>query len=628
MADPYAGGGTGAATLANVKGDTSDAVSNSTLADTEKTLSTWLVLKRLLTMVGRNLPLLVFSFVMVALGVVAQLYIPILIGEAIDSIVGKNVVDFVALQKTCMRMVLVIVIAALAQWIGNYGISRLSNEAVRDLRISAYHKLSHLPLSFIDAQAHGDLLARIASDAEQVGEGLLQGITQLLSGSVTIAATLVFMFSLSTPVAFAVMLITPLSVVVSTLIARASRSSFARNQTLSGDIAAYVEEYIGNQRLVSMLGYSSQAIDGFMTKNAELREVGEHAQFVSSLSNPSTRLVNNLTYAVVAVLGCLCVILGTPAKLTIGQVQSFLSYANQYMKPFNEVSSVAGQVQTAFAAARRLLVLIDAEEELQDPPDAITPHLVDLRGELEFDHVSFSYVEGVPLLEDINFHANPGQRIALVGPTGCGKTTLINLLLRFYGVQTGQISVDGVDIRRMTRAGLRACFGMVLQESWLFEGTVAENIAYGRLDATAAQIESAAKRAHVDAFIRQLPQGYDTVIGEGGDSLSQGQRQLLCIARVMLADPPILLLDEATSSIDTRTELQVQAAFDEMMLGRTSLVVAHRLSTIREADCILVMNEGHIIERGTHEELLALGGFYADLYRSQFEGWNNGKNRE
>lgn len=613
MANPYAGLGSTAATMSTVRGDLgdgpgADAGGGAGLAAAD-------VLRRLLAYAGRHPAALLASFLSSALSVILQLYVPILIGRAIDCLGASGGVDFAALRPLLLRLAAAVVVAAALQWLSGWCVSTLSNHTVLDLRTDAYGKIRRLPLSLIDAHSHGDLLARVVSDVEAVGDGLLQGLTQLFSGVVTIVGTLAFMFSISVPVGLVVVVVTPLSVLVASVIAGRSASSFAEQQALQGELGGFVEEHVGNQRLISAFSQGARSLERFAGTNARLRAVGERAQFVSSLSNPSTRLVNNVTYAVVAIVGCSCVITSWPSVLTVGQVQSFLSYANQYMRPFNEISGVVTQVQAAFASARRVFSLIDAEEEAPDAPDAPT---APSQGLLVFDHVSFSYVADRPLLKDISFTAWPGQRLALVGPTGCGKTTLINLLLRFYALDGGRILVDGLDASALSRDDLRSRFGMVLQDSWLLTGTVHDNIAYARPEATREEVVEAARRAHADRFIRQLGSGYDTVVGEEGVSLSQGQRQLLCIARVMLADPEILLLDEATSSIDTRTELQVQAAFDEMMRGRTSLVVAHRLSTVRSADCILVMRDGRIAERGTHDELLAAGGLYADLYQSQF----------
>ena len=556
------------------------------------------------------------SFISAAVSVVLQLYTPILIGQGIDLIIGAGRVDFAALAPLVRLLALTVAGASAFQWLQGYCVNRLSYETVRDMRIQAYGKLDRMPLSFIDAHPHGDLISRVVNDVDQVGDGLLQGFTQLFTGVVTIVGTLVFMLSISAPMAVVVVLVTPLSVAAAALIARFSNRSFTDQQRIQGQLGGYIEEYVGNQRLVDAFAYGGRAQEGFDAINAALYTAGERAQFLSSLSNPGTRFINNLIYGVVAVIGCLGVITGVPAPLTVGEVQTFLSYANQYTKPFNEVTSVITQIQTAYASARRLFALLDADEEEPDAEDAF--ELGRPRGEVRLEHVDFSYVEDRPLLRDICVDARAGMRFALVGPTGCGKTTLINLLLRFYDVDAGTISVDGIDTQRIARASLRRSFGMVLQDTWLFEGTVHDNIAYGRPDATREQVVDAARRAHADAFIAALPDGYDTVIGEDGGSFSAGQKQLLCIARVMLTDPAILLLDEATSSIDTRTELQVQAAFDELMDGRTSFVVAHRLSTIRNADCILYMRDGRILERGTHDELLARGGAYAELYNSQF----------
>ena len=574
------------------------------------------VTRRLLSYVRPHMVSFIISFVSAAISVTLQLYTPILIGRGIDCIVDAGRVDFASLAPIIIELAVVVALAAVFQWVQGYCVNRLSYETVRDMRMEASDKLSRMPLSFIDSHSHGDLISRVVNDVDQVGDGLLQGFTQLFTGVVTIVGTLVFMLSISVPMAIVVVLVTPLSIFAASLIAKLSNKSFAVQQGIQGQLGGHIEEYVGEQKLVDAFAYGSHAQQRFDELNARLYTAGEHAQFMSSLSNPGTRFINNIIYAVVAVIGCAGVITGVPARLTVGQVQTFLSYANQYTKPFNEVTSVITQIQTAYASARRVFSLLDAGEEMPDADDAV--ELVAPRGEVQFKHVDFSYVPERKLLQDICIDARPGRRFALVGPTGCGKTTLINLLLRFYDIDAGEIAVDGHSSREYTRASLRRSFGMVLQDSWLFEGTVHENIAYGRADATREQVIEAARRAHADKFIRQLPQGYDTMIGEDGGTFSQGQKQLLCIARVMLTDPAILLLDEATSSIDTRTELQVQAAFDELMADRTSFVVAHRLSTIRNADCILVMRDGQIIERGTHEELLAADGFYAGLYNSQW----------
>lgn len=582
---------------------------------------TGVVARRLLVYVRPHIVLLVLSFVASAVSVLLQLYVPILVGHGIDTMIEAGKVDFVALRDPLTRLAFVVPLAALTQWIAGYATNRLSCLTIRDLRNDVYGKIRTLPFSFLDSHAHGDLLSRMANDTDAVGDGLLQGLTQLFSGIVTILGTLGFMFYISVPVGLVVVVLTPLSMLAASFIARRSSKSFQDAQRLQGRLSGYADEMISNQDLVTAFGRGEACSEEFGDINAELYVAGEHSQFVSSLSNPTTRLVNNLTYAVVAMVGCVCVITGFPSAMTVGQVQSFLSYANQYMKPFNEISGVVTQLQAALASAQRIFALLDAKEETAD---VVCAHVGDTpSGDLVFDHVDFSYVEGQPILRDVSFHARPGERYALVGPTGCGKTTLINLLMRFYDVDAGTILLDGYDTKGLAREDLRSAFGMVLQETWLRSGTVRQNIAYGRPDATMEEVQRAAEQAHAHKFIVQLPQGYDTVIGEDGGSLSQGQKQLLCIARVMLMDPAILLLDEATSSIDTRTELQVQDAFDRMMAHRTSLVVAHRLSTIRNADCILVMDAGRIVERGNHDELLAADGAYARLYESQFAGLEN-----
>ena len=619
MSNPYASTGSVATVTASVSGGGAggpgfDGSGNG--PDADLAMSAGEVTRRLLAYVRPHAGSFALSFAAAAVSVTLQLYVPIVIGRGIDLIVGAGRVDFGALQPLLLQLAAIVAISSAAQWIQGCCINRLSYETVRDLRIQTSEKISRMPISYIDAHPHGDLISRVVNDVDLVGDGLLQGLTQLFTGIITIVGTLVFMLSVSVPMAVVVVLVTPLSIFAAGAIAKLSNRSFADQQRILGQLSGHIEEYVGNQKLVDAFAYGDRAQARFDALNGELYAAGERAQFLSSLSNPGTRFINNLIYAVVAMIGCLCAVTGWPAALTVGGVQVFLSYANQYTKPFNEITSVITQIQTAYASARRVFALLDTAEEEPDAPDAAV--LSDPRGDVALEHVDFSYVPDRPLLCDVCVHAEPGRRFALVGPTGCGKTTLINLLLRFYDVDAGAVRVDGRDVRGLTRASLRRGFGMVLQDSWLFAGTVAENIAYGRPDATRAEIEEAARRAHADGFIAALPQGLDTVIGEDGGSFSQGQRQLLCIARVMLTDPAILLLDEATSSIDTRTELQVQAAFDELMRGRTSLVVAHRLSTIVHADCILVMRDGRIIERGTHEELLAANGFYAELYRSQF----------
>ncbi|WP_036573766.1 ABC transporter ATP-binding protein [Olsenella uli] len=622
MANPYSATGAASTALASVRGDMGGPPGQGETAAPNGLETSGYgvaeVLARLLGFVRPHAVSLSVGFLSSAASVILQLYVPILIGSAIDTMVAAGQVDLTALGPILTRMAIVVASAAALQWLSGYCTNRLAYETVRDLREAAYGKLNSLPLSFIDSHAHGDLLARVVNDADAVGDGLLQGLTQLFGGVVTLMGTLAFMLSLSVPVAAVVAVLTPLSILASASIARRSAASFAAQQALQGELGGYAEEMISNQKLIGAFGQGERNVATFSKVNDELYAVGEHAQFVSSLSNPSTRLVNNIVYAAVAITGCVCVITSWPSALTVGQVQSFLSYANQYMKPFNEISNVVTQVQTAFASARRLMALLDAREEAADAPSARTPRRT--QGRLDLEHVSFSYTPDHELLRDISLHVPAGGRFALVGPTGCGKTTLINLLLRFYDVDSGDILLDGVDIRELTRDSLRSAFGMVLQDSWLFEGSVRDNISYGVPGATHEQVVEAAKRAHAHKFVQQLPQGYDTVLGGSAGELSAGQMQLLCIARVMLADPAVLLLDEATSSIDTRTELQVQDAFDRMMEGRTSLVVAHRLSTVRDADCIVVMDDGTICETGTHDELLARGGRYHDLYMSQFAG--------
>ena len=555
------------------------------------------------------------SFALTLVAVVCQLAIPILIGDAIDCIL-PGLAPGEELLRTLALLAASVCVSAAAGWGAQAAASALSAHTTRDIREAAYARLHDLPLSFIDTHSHGDLLARITGDIEMIGDGLLQGTTQLFTGALTIVGTLAFMCTMSVPITLIVVVLTPVSAAAAAALARGSAKSFAAQQHLAGELAGYATEMIGANRLIALFGRADESVAAFSEINARLKEDGERAQFISSLANPTTRLVNNVIYAVIAVVGCTAVITGAPSALTIGQVQSFLSYSNQYMKPFNEISSVAGQVVGAIESARRVLALID---EPAEAPDPVAPAALDRAvGTVSFDDVVFSYDKNDPLIQGVSFEVARGSRTALVGPSGCGKTTLVNLLMRFYELDGGQIRVCGRDIRETSRDELRSVFGMVLQDTWIVAGSVADNIAFGVPGATREQVRAAAERAHARKFIEQLPQGFDTRIGEGGTELSEGQRQLICIARVMLADPEMLILDEATSSIDTRTELQVQAAFDEMMRGRTSIVIAHRLSTVRDADEILVMREGKIVERGTHKMLLSEDGYYADLVRSQF----------
>ena len=574
------------------------------------------VLKRLLRYAKPHAGFLLLALVSAIINVSLTLYGPILVGRAIDYVIGPDQVDFAAMVPVLITLAVTIVVSAAFQWLMTYCTNRVSYKTVRDLRIQTYEKINTLPLKYIDGHAHGDLISRIVNDVDQVSDGLLQGITQLFTGVVTIVGTLLFMLTISPVITVVVVLVTPLSLFVAAFIARLTHRQFVEQQATQGELSGFVEEMIGGQKTVKTFHYEGRAEERFKEINGRLYDCGVKAQFYSSLSNPSTRFVNNMVYTAVAAFGAVCAITGWPAPLTIGQISSFLTYANQYTKPFNEVTGVLTQIQTAFASAERLFAVLDEESERPDAPDAAV--LEHCKGDVTVEHLYFSYDPARKLIEDMNIAAKSGSRIAIVGPTGCGKTTIINLLMRFYDADRGSISVDGHNIQSVTRNSLRKQYGMVLQESWLFSGTVRENIAYGREDASLEEVVAAAKKAHAHSFILRLPQGYDTVISEDGGNLSQGQRQLLCIARVMLVEPPMLILDEATSSIDTRTEWKIQTAFEEMMRGRTSFIVAHRLSTIKGADLILVMNQGHIVEQGTHESLLAKGGFYANLYNSQF----------
>lgn len=569
--------------------------------------------KRILNKIGKYKWSVMASLFCAFLTVVFTLYIPILIGRAIDCIVGAGKVDFKTMGVILTQMGIVILVTAAAQWVMSHINNQITYRVVKDIRTQAFNKLESLPLKYIDSHAHGDIISRIIADIDQFSDGLLMGFTQLFTGVLTILGTLAFMFYINPLIAALVVLVTPLSLFVASFIAKRTYSMFRMQSQTRGVMTSLVEELLGNQKVVKAFAYEDEAQKKFETINEELRVWGLKATFFSSITNPSTRFVNSLVYACVGIAGAIAAVNGL---LTVGQLSSFLSYANQYTKPFNEISGVVTELQNALASAARVFELIDEESEIPDDSQAVV--LKHARGEVVLQHVDFSYNQEVPLIEDMNLCAAQGKRIAIVGPTGCGKSTVINLLMRFYDVNAGAIKVDGNDIRHITRESLRSSYGMVLQETWLKTGTIRENIAYGKPDASEEQIVTAAKEAHAHSFISRMPQGYDTIISEDGGNLSQGQKQLLCIARVMLCLPPILILDEATSSIDTRTELKIQKAFAKMMEGRTSFIVAHRLSTIREADVILVMRDGHIIEQGTHENLLSENGFYAQLYNSQF----------
>lgn len=540
------------------------------------------------------------------------LYVPVLVGHAIDRIIGKGNVDFADVAQILGLICGAVVGVAVCQWLMNWLINLVSYRTVRDLRREVFRKLNTVPLSYIDTHGHGDLISRVINDVDAVGDGLTQMFLQLFSGIVTIIGTLIFMLITDWQIAIAVFLLTPLSLFVAGFIGKLSAKRFREQQMLQGEISSYVEEIVGNQRIVKAFSYEKQSREEFDKLNTKLYDVGFKAQYAGALANPSTRLVNAVVYAAVGIIGALAVLSG---RLTVGGLSCFLTYANQYTKPFNEVTGVLTQLQTGIAAAGRVFDVLEAENETPDADNAESP---EHRGEVIFDDVSFSYTPDKPLIEHFSLKVKSGTRVAIAGPTGCGKTTLINLLMRFYDVKSGRILVDGTDIRNMRRDDLRARCGMVLQDSWLFCGTIMENLRYGNENATDSEIIAAAKAAYAHSFIRRMPNGYDTVISEGGGNLSQGQKQLLCIARAMLTNPEILILDEATSSIDTLTEIRVQKAFAKMMRGRTSFVVAHRLSTIKESDVILVMRDGNIVEQGSHRELLAKNGFYRELYNAQF----------
>lgn len=556
----------------------------------------------------------VCSLLVAAVSVAAQLYIPILCGDAIDKMLGKGNVDLAGVLRIAVSILVVAAVAALAQWLLSVCNNRITFSVSRDLRNEALRKIQTLPLSYLDSHPSGDIVSRMVADVDTFADGLLMGFTQLFSGILTIFGTLLFMLRENVPITLVVVCITPLSLVVAGFLAKRSYGYFQSQSTVRGKQTALINEMIEGQKVVQAFGHEAESLAAFDEVNGQLQDVSLKAIFFSSLTNPATRFVNNIVYAGVGLVGALYAVRG---GITIGQLSVFLSYANQYTKPFNEISGVVTELQNALACAARVFELLDAEDQV---PEAENAAALQPDGHVQLQDVSFRYLPDRPLIEGLSLDVQPGQRIAIVGPTGCGKTTLINLLMRFYDVNSGSIRVSSTDIRDVTRASLRGSYGMVLQDTWLRAGTVRENIAYGKPDATMDEVIAAAKAAHAHSFIRRLPDGYDTVIAEDGGNISQGQKQLLCIARVMLCLPPMLILDEATSSIDTRTEVRIQKAFARMMQGRTSFIVAHRLSTIREADVILVMKDGHIVEQGNHDQLLAQGGFYAKLYNSQFEG--------
>lgn len=575
-----------------------------------KTNSTW---KKVLCYIRPYSFYVILSLLFAVLTGVLTLYAPILVGDAIDYIIGRDQVLFGEIAGILRNLAIIIVITGVGQWLMNLCNNQITYRVVLDVRLKAFKKLEKLPLSYIDSHANGDTISRIITDVEQFSDGLLMGFSQFFSGVVTIVTTLIFMLTIDIKITLIVVLLTPLSFFVAGFIAKRTYQMFRKQSETRADMTSLVNEMVGNQKIVQAFGYGSTACGRFDEINGKLKTYSLKAIFFSSITNPSTRFVNNLVYMGVGIGGALSAITGA---ISVGQLSCFLTYANQYTKPFNEISGVVTELQNALACAKRVFDFIEEEPETKDDQDAVV--LTDAKGNLKLEHVGFSYKKEVPLLKGLNLEVKPGQKIAVVGPTGCGKTTLINLLMRFYDVDEGVIRMEGEDIRHITRDSLRENYGMVLQETWLKSATIAENIAYGNPQATREEIIHAAKEAHAHSFITRMPDGYDTVISEEGGNLSQGQKQLLCIARVMLRLPPVLILDEATSSIDTRTEIQVQKAFEKLMEGRTSFIVAHRLSTIRTADRILVMKDGNIIEQGTHEELLAQNGFYRQLYESQF----------
>ena len=571
-------------------------------------------LKRLLAYAAPYRKYIIAAMIFAVLYVSLNLTAPIIIGYALDKAVEKGNVDFGGIANFLLIIAAVVVCSAVFQWLMDLSTNTVAYFTMRDLRRDIYSKFNSTELKYIDSSPHGDLIGRMINDVDSVGDGLLQGITQLFSGAVMIILTLGFMLYLNPFIALVVVVITPLSIFVASFITKISRKQFIDQSKTQGELTAYIEEYVGQQKLVKAFGYENQSVENFAEINERLRVSGQKSQFYSSLANPSTRFVNSLVTAAVTITGALSAIGGT---LSVGQIATFITYSNQYTKPFNEVTGVIPQIQAALAGADRVFTLLDKPDQKPEKENAIV--LENCKGKIDIENVYFSYTPEKKLITNFNLHVKPGQRVAIVGPTGCGKTTLINLLMRFYDIDSGSIMIDGKSIYDITRSSLRTKYGMVLQESWLYHATIRENIAYGKPEATLDEIKEAAKKAYIDHFIECLPDGYDTIITEEGANLSQGQKQLICIARVMLCDPPMLILDEATSSIDTRTEFKVQQAFSNMMRGRTSFIVAHRLSTIKEADVILVMKDGNIIEQGSHDTLMKKGGFYHDLYNSQFK---------
>ena len=572
------------------------------------------VLGRMLRYTKPYLPFLIISFISAIVSVGLTLYAPVLIGDGVDFIIGKDNVDFESLLPIIIKLCAVVLLSGFFSWVMTICTNTVSYRTVNDLRTEVYEKINLLPISYIDSSSRGDLISRVTVDIEQISDGMLQGFSQFLTGIVTIAGTIIFMLTINAKIALVVILITPLSLFVAAFITKISHDKFRERSSVQGELSGCIEELVGNQKVVKAFTYEDEAQEKFEEINGRLYVCGLKAQFYSALTNPSTRFVNGLVYAATGVFGAISVLNG--GVMSVGQIATFLSYANQYTKPFNEITGVITELQSAFASARRVFAVLDEEPEVSDE-NGLEPEKCS--GSIEIKNVSFSYVPEVPLIQNLNLSVKPGQRIAIVGPTGCGKTTLINLLMRFYDVNEGEILIDGVNIKNMKRKNLRSLYGMVLQDTWLFTGTVKENISYGNPTASLDEVVNAAKTAHAHSFIKRLENGYDTELSEDGGSLSQGQKQLLSISRIMLAEPSMLILDEATSSIDTMTEQRIQKAFAKLMKGRTSFIIAHRLSTIKDADLILVMKDGNIIEQGKHDELIEKGGFYSKLYYSQFE---------